>query len=105
MKVVVAGLVCVAFALCASGALAADVTLTGTVGVTKNDDGAVTAVKLTVKDGDKTVVYSVVLDDNGKKLADLAGKNAKVTGTVEEKEDVKTLTVKTSEEVKVVEEK
>ena len=72
-----------------------DVTLTGTVSVTKGDDGAVTAVKLTV---DKTV-YNVVLDDNGKKLAELNAKKVEVTGTVATKDEVKTLTVKTMKEV------
>ena len=64
------------------------VTVTGVVSVTKVDN-AVTAVKLTV---DKTV-YVVTLDTKGKELAALNGAKVKATGTVTEKDDVKTLTV------------
>ncbi|HUT32436.1 MAG TPA: hypothetical protein VNE39_03065 [Planctomycetota bacterium] len=68
-----------------------DVKLTGTVSVTKDDDGNLTAVKLTVGE----TVYNVALCANGKKLgAELAGKKAEVTGTVKEEDDVKTLSVK-----------
>jgi len=90
-------------ALCGSVALAADMTLTGVVTVTKDEAGKVTAVKLTVKDGDKEVVYTVnpVCCDNCKKVADMAGKTVKVTGTVTEKEGVKNLCcAKGCEEVK-----
>ena len=76
-----------------------DVTLTGTVSVTKNDDGDITAVKLTVGE----TVYNVGLCEVGKKLGtDLCGKKAEVTGTVKEEDGTKTISVKS---FKAVEEK
>ncbi len=81
--------------------------VTGTVAVTKekvkDDKGAETEVikSITITSGkkDAPVVYSVVLDDNGKKVATLDGKRVKATGTVEEKDGNKWLTVQTCEEV------
>jgi hypothetical protein len=51
-------------------------TVTGVVAVTKSEAGDVTAVKV----GD----VQVVLDDNGKKLVDMAGKSVTVTGTMKD---------------------
>jgi hypothetical protein len=57
-----------------------------------DDDGTVLMVTLTGDDGKE---YNVDLDDNGKKLAkDLNGKRAAVTGAVEDKDGVLTITVK-----------
>jgi len=77
----------------------------GTVAVTKekvkDDKGAETeAIKsITISTAGKTpAVYSVVLDDNGKKVADFDGKRVKATGTIEEKDGNKWLTVQTCEE-------
>lgn len=87
------------------------VTLTGMVSVTKDDAGALTAVKLTVKapapkEGEKAkddIVYNVTLDDNGKKLGELNGKKAEVVGTVTRKmvaeKPERWLTVESSKEV------
>ena len=87
-------------ALTTSMVLAAEkVTVTGTVAVSKDDAGAVTAVKVTSGD----VTYSVTLDENGKKLADLAGKKVEVTGTVEVKDEVKWITVENSKAVETKE--
>lgn len=58
-------------------------TLTGTVSVEKNDDGAVVKAALTV--GEETV-YHIVLDDNGKKLAAMDEKTVEVSGVVNKKE-------------------
>jgi len=60
---------------------AKETTLTGTVTVAKDAAGVVTGITLTVKE-DK---FTVVLDDNSKKLAELDGKMAVVVGTVAEK--------------------
>jgi hypothetical protein len=81
--------------------------VTGTVAVTKekvkDDKGveteAIKAITITSGRRDAPVVYSVVLDDNGKKVADLDGKRVKATGTVEEKDGNKWLTVQACEEV------
>jgi len=43
--------------------------------------------------------YDVVLDANGTKLAELAGKKAQVKGSVEEKDGKKILTVASFKEV------
>ena len=84
----------VALMVCSVALAADEVTLTGKVSVTK-DGEKVTAVKLTVGEA----VYVVVQDDNGKKLVEKDGKMVKVVGTVEEKDGVKNLTVKTVEDV------
>jgi hypothetical protein len=68
--------------------------LKGTVAVTKADDGSVKAAVLTVAEGDAKGKYSIVLDENGKKLAaEAAGATAAVEGTVAAKGEEKTLTV------------
>lgn len=81
--------------------------ITGTVAVTKekvkDDKGAETEVikSITITGGkkDAPVVYNVVLDDNGKKVAEFDGKRVKVTGTVQDKDGAHWLTVQTCEEV------
>ena len=74
----VVGLMILAVGLLANAVLAAEeeakVKVTGTVTVTKNDEGGVTAVA--VKAGD--TVTKLVLDDNGKKVAEMAGKKVEV---------------------------
>ncbi|MBM4144574.1 MAG: hypothetical protein FJ225_13445 [Lentisphaerae bacterium] len=52
-------------------------TVAGVVAVTKDDAGAVTAVKV----GD----VAIALDDNGKKVAEMDGKKVEVTGTMKNK--------------------
>jgi DNA/RNA endonuclease YhcR with UshA esterase domain len=86
----------------ASAVLAADapaepkkVTVMGKVTVIKDDAGVVTAVMVTAKDA----AYSVTMDDNGKKLAEMAGKEVEVTGTVTEKDGMKWITVESFKEV------
>jgi Rieske Fe-S protein len=93
-KIILAVGLVVAFVLVVSPAMAADVTVKGTVSVVKDDAGKITAVKITTKDGDKEVVYSVTLNPEGKKLAHQDGKEVEVKGTVHEKEGAKTLTIK-----------
>ncbi len=71
----------------------------GTVAVTKaKDDKGVETIKsitISVTRRTENIVYNVVLDDNGKKVADFDGKKVKATGTVEEKDANKWLTVAT----------
>ncbi|MBN1515780.1 hypothetical protein JXA32_04345 [Candidatus Sumerlaeota bacterium] len=57
------------------------VTLTGVISVAMDEEGAVTGVTLKTD----TETYSVVQDDEGKKLAELDGKKVEAKGTVEEK--------------------
>ncbi|NQT52781.1 hypothetical protein HQ576_12050 [bacterium] len=72
-------------------------TLIGTVSVSDDDDGNITAVKLTVGE----TVYNVTLDENGRKLgAQMADKKAEVTAIVREQDDEKWLVVKSFKEVK-----
>lgn len=79
----------------------------GTVAVTKekvkDDAGAqaevIKSITLTSGKKDAPAVYNVVLDDNGKKLAEFDGKRVKATGTIAEKDGNKWLTVQTCEEV------
>ena len=72
-------------------------TLIGTVSVSDDDDGNITAVKLTVGE----TAYNVTLDANGRKLgAEMAGKKAEVTAIVREQDDEKWLVVKSFKEVK-----
>ena len=75
---------------------AKDVTVTGTVAVTKAE-GAVSGVTVKADDGKVTTLK---LDDNGKAVAKLDGKKAVVVGTLEGA----VLVVKSSKEV-VAEEK
>ena len=72
-------------------------TLIGTVSVSTDDDGNITAVKLTVGE----TVYNVTLNATGRKLgADMEGKKVEVTAIVREQEDEKWLLVKSFKEVK-----
>ena len=78
-------------------AAAKEQTLTGKVSVVKDKEGkVVTEVALTVGE----VKYMVTLNEEGKKLEALAGKEVKAIGMVHSKEAVKWLTVKSFEEVK-----
>jgi len=71
------------------GGRAAKTTVTGTISVTKDSDGTLTAVKLTAGDA----AYSVVLCKNGQKLAALDGQTVEATGVVKEKDGVKWMVV------------
>jgi hypothetical protein len=71
-------------------------TLTGKVSVVKDKEGKVTEVALTVGE----VKYMVTLNEEGKKLEALDGKEVKAMGMVHAKGEVKWLTVKSFEEVK-----
>jgi len=84
----------VALVFVVSPAMAADITVKGTVSVVKDDAGKITAVKITAKEGEKEVVYTVTLNAEGKKLAHQDGKAVEVKGTVTEKEGATTLTIK-----------
>ena len=98
-KYVVALSVLALVLLVGSYALAADkTTVKGKVSVTKNDEGAVTAIKVTAGE----VVYNVTLDDNGKKVAEMDKKTVEIVGVVTTKEEVKWIAVETC---KAVEEK
>jgi hypothetical protein len=102
-RALIVGLAVLAVASCvlASRVLAAEeekVTVTGTVAVSKDDDGNITAVSVKKED----TVTKIVLDENGKKLAKLAGKKAEVKGTWAGEGDAKMLKV---ESFKAVEEK
>ena len=78
--------------------------VTGTVGVTKETkDGKeeITAVTITQKKRDTSVVYNVTLDDKGKQLGtEKDGKKVIATGTVTEKDGAKWMTVESYEEPK-----
>jgi hypothetical protein len=71
-------------------------TLTGKVMVVKDKEGKVTEVMLHVGE----VKYMVTLNEEGKKLEALDGKEVKAMGMVHAKGEVKWLTVKSFEEVK-----
>jgi hypothetical protein len=71
------------------------VTLTGVVSVSRDDDEKVTSISLFVGE----VEYRVTLDKKGLELADLDGKKVEATGTLVEKDKVKTLTVLTFKEI------
>ncbi|HUT35309.1 MAG TPA: hypothetical protein VNE39_17600 [Planctomycetota bacterium] len=100
--------VCVAMVLVAGQAMAREKggapkvpkpkPIMGTVAVTKDAD-TIKSITITSGKKDAPVVYCVVLDDNGKKVAELDGKKVKATGTVEEKDGNKWLTVATCEEL------
>jgi len=78
----------------------------GTVAVTKekvkDDKGVETevvkSITITSTKKTETTVYNVVLDDTGKKLAEMDGKKVTAKGTVEEKDGNKLLTVTSYEE-------
>jgi hypothetical protein len=70
------------------------ITVVGTVTAVKDANGLPLSVKLAAKD----VVYSVVLDKEGLKLADFDGKEAEVTGIVTMKDSESWLTVLSSKE-------
>ncbi len=64
----------------------------GTVAVTKDGD-AIKSITITGGKKDAPVVVCVVLDENGKKVAAFDGKKVKATGTIEEKDGNKWITV------------
>jgi len=68
----------------------------GTVNVVK-DNNNITEIKVETT---KNLIYHVTLDEKGKELAKLAGKRARITGTIETKGEVQWLTVNTSSEAK-----
>lgn len=72
---------------------AEEVSVTGKVSVTKEED-AVKAITITSGKGDDAKVYNVALDDNSKGLADHDGKEVTAKGTVAMADDcTMTLTV------------
>jgi hypothetical protein len=73
----------------------AQVTVVGKVMVTKDAQGAVTAIKLVAE----KATYNVTLDAKGKELANMANKQVDAKGTVADKAGVKTITVKEFKEV------
>lgn len=74
-----------------SPALADEKTISGTVSITKDDDGKVTSVAVSTEDGTK---YAVDMDDNGRKLGtDLDGKKVTLKGDVKEKDNKLWVTV------------
>ncbi len=70
------------------------VTLVGTVTAVKDANGLPLSVKLTAND----VVYNVVLNKEGLKLADFDGKEAEVEGIVITKDNENWLTVLSSKQ-------
>ena len=82
--------VCFAGDTCQAGATE-PVKVQGLVSITKNADGAITAVTLTAEDG---AVYNVTLDENGMTLgAEMANEKVEVEGTISEKDGQKCITV------------
>ena len=72
-------------------ALADEKTVTGRVFVSKDEKGNITSVVVSTKAGKK---YSIILDDFGKKLgAGFDGKRVTVTGDMEEKDNVRWITL------------
>lgn len=71
------------------------VTVTGFVSAAKDKDGNLMEVMLS----NKVVEYNVVLDEKGKELGALKGKEVKVVGTVKIENQAKWLTVISFEEV------
>ena len=72
--------------------------ITGSVTVVKGNDGNITEIKVTAH---KELIYRVVLDEKGIELGKtMAGKTARIEGTIEKKGDVQWLTVKTFSEPK-----
>jgi hypothetical protein len=75
----------------AAKALINERVIQGTVEVTRDMEGEITAVKLVVND---KISYPVTLDEKGKEMGEnMAGKKVEVTGTVETKDKVEWLTV------------
>jgi hypothetical protein len=72
----------------------ATVTVVGTVSVVKDANGMPLSVKLAAKD----IMYNVVLNKEGLKLADFDGKQAEVNGLVTMKDKESWLTVLSSKE-------
>jgi hypothetical protein len=72
----------------AAGAMAAEETLTGTI--MKNDSGMII---VSADDGSDYLV-------KGENLSDMVGKSVKVTGTLSEEADAKSITVMSMEELK-----
>lgn len=69
----------------------------GTVTTAKDNSGNITEIKVKVH---KDLIYQVVLDEKGIELGNtLAGKRARIKGTVETKGDAQWLTVKTFNEL------
>ncbi len=79
-------------------AAAAAVTISGTVAVTKGEDGAVKSVMIS-EDKEHGATYTVTMDDECKKVAAMDKKMVKAMGTVSEKDGVKMLTCTSCEEV------
>lgn len=77
-------------------AAAKEETVKGKVMVVKDKEGKVTEIMLHVGE----VKYMVTLNEEGKKLEALDGKEVKATGTVVTKGTVKSITVTKFEEVK-----
>ncbi len=76
-----------------AGKAAEEISVTGEVNVTKEED-AVKAITITSGEGDDAKVYNVALDDNSKGLADHDGKEVTAKGTVATADDgTMTLTV------------
>ena len=103
MRRIVLGLTALVFVFCfvsvapaqdEDAAIAAEeVSVTGKVSVTKEED-AVKAITITSGKGDDAKVYNVALDDNSKGLADYDGKEVTAKGTVATGDDcTMTLTV------------
>src|SRR6185436_18503428 len=82
LSTMLAGLV---FGFLALPVLADDTTIEGTITVTKEKDN-VKVVEITNSDGRK---YMFVLDENGRRLADLEGKTVTITGDVNSSREMK----------------
>jgi len=67
----------------------------------RRDQGrdVIKAITITGGKKDAPVVHCVVLDENGKKVAELNGKRVRAVGTIEEKEGSKWITVQTCTEI------
>jgi len=106
--VLLATLVCLGLALStvrsADGDAGDKVALRGYVLTIEDDNGTVKSVKLVVAGQDEDVTYQVTLDEKGKKLAALDGKDVKATGVVTTKDNAKWLAVESFKEVKDEEE-
>lgn len=101
MRRIVLGLTALVFVFCFvsvapaqdADKAAEEVSITGRVSVTKEED-AVKAITITSGKGDDAKVYNVALDDNSKGLADHDGKEVTAKGTVAMADDcTMTLTV------------